>query len=126
MRGLPDFNPMDRKWWPDKPDVDFSPSRNKAIIEGTIKQYEADRAKKMAEFKEGLAERTDATTSYLTGRYGIHRSTPVERYFGKRYLAYLRGQDIIGELKMRMTQPSGLRRKVWQGKGVHLGGKKQK
>ena len=124
MRGLPDFNPIDRKFWPDKPDPGFSPDRNKFVIESTIKKYEAMRAKKLKEFREGVAERAYAIASYLTSRYGAHSSTPIQRYFGKRYLAELRGQNIINKLKTAGSpNPSELRKRVWKEEGTYLGKK---
>ena len=126
MKGLPDFNPADRRFWPDRPDAGFSPERNNSVINGVIKKYEARRVKKMKEFKKGLAERTDAVTTYLTGNYGAQRSTPIQRYFSKRYLAYLRGQDIVDSLKINSSIPSNLGYKVWNGEGRYLGGAKQK
>lgn len=126
MKGLPDFNPADRRFWPDKPDIGFSPERNKKIIEGTIKKYEANRVKKLKFFKKALGERVDAAASYLTGRYGAHRSKPIEKYFTKRYLAELRGKEIVDELRRVDTgQPSNLRQKVWEEKGVYIGGPKK-
>jgi len=122
IRGLPNFNPADRRFWPKDPDPNFSPERNKKVIEETIKEYEAKRARELKKFEKGLAERTDAVASYLTGRYGAYRSTPLERYFGKRYLAKLRGEKIVEKLK-RIGDPrlSSLRRKVWNEEGMYLG-----
>lgn len=125
MQGLPDFNPVDRKFWIDKPEVGFNPDKNKRIINETIKKYEANRRKKMMAFKDGLAERTDAVATYLTGRYGLHKATPAERYFGKRYLAYLRGENIVENIRrVKTDQQSSLGQKVWNGQGYYLGGNK--
>lgn len=125
MRGLPDFNPIDRKFWPDKPDPGFSPDKNKFVIESTIMKYEAMRAKKVKEFNEGVAERANAAACYLTSEHGARSSTPIQRYFGKRTLAKLQGKSIINKLKTVGSQnPSALRRRVWEEEGIYLSGKK--
>lgn len=78
-----------------KPDPGFSPDRNKAIIEGTIKKYEETRARKQREYKEQVAERSDAVVTYLkSNKVG----TPIEKYFNRRELAHLRGQKIVQKL----------------------------
>ena len=89
-----DFNPLDRKFWSKTPEPGFSVERNRMIIDNTIKKYERTRAKKMAEFTDKLRERTNAAAYYLSSRHGAQRSRSVEDYFGKTYLAHLRGQDI--------------------------------
>jgi len=131
-----DINPMDRRFWPKDPEPGFSPERNKKVIADSIKKYEKMRAKKLKEFDRGLAERADAVASFLT-RHGRFSMTPskgplfantLERYFGKRYLAKLRGQEIVDKLK-RIGDPrlSNLRRRVWNEGGIYLGKpKKQK
>jgi len=89
-----DFDPLDRKFWPDKPEPGFSVSKNRWIINNTIKKYEKNRAKKMSEFTDALRERTDAAATYLCGMGGASRSRSIEAYFSKQELAHLRGQNI--------------------------------
>ena len=89
-----DFNPLDRKFWSKTAEPGFSVAKNRWIINNTIKKYEKNRQKKMAEFTDALIERTDAAATYLCGMQGVARSRPIEQYFGKQELAHLRGQDI--------------------------------
>jgi hypothetical protein len=79
-------------------DPDFSPARNKAIIEGTIKKYEAYRRKKDKEYVDSIRERADAVATYLK-HVDQKSDTPVEKYFSKSELAYLRGQQIVERLQ---------------------------
>lgn len=83
-----------QKYYIESPTSDFSPEKNKSIIEGTIQKYEKKRADMMKLYREGLSERIDAATDYI--RY-LERggSSPAEQYFGKRELARLRGQKIV-------------------------------
>lgn len=82
-----------------KVDPNFSPQRNKAIIEQTIQEYEKLRAKKASSQDEHFGERADAVLSYLHSVAvdgGSDRN--MEKYFGKRMLAYLRGTQIRDQL----------------------------
>lgn len=88
------FDPLDKKFLPKTQEPGFSVAKNRWIINNTIKKYEKNRQKKMAEFTDKLKERTDAAATYLGGMMGAARSRSVESYFGKTYLAHLRGQDI--------------------------------
>lgn len=81
----------------------FSAARNKAIVEQTIQEYDAMRAKKAAEHDDSYAERSDAVVSYLKHLdQGLGESN-MSRYFGKKTLAYLRGQQIRETLMKGMT-----------------------
>lgn len=77
-----------------KPDPDFSPDRNKAIIEGTIKKYEETVEKKRKEYRNQVAERSDAVATYLKS-LSNGSNKPVEKYFSRQELAHLRGQKIL-------------------------------
>jgi hypothetical protein len=90
--------PEDKRFILDTPDEDFSPERNKAIVEQSIKDYEAMRAKKMKDRVEEYAERADAVTTYLKSLTHGRSNSNMEKYFGKRNLAYLRGQEIREKL----------------------------
>ena len=111
-----DFNPADRKFW-GPPELGFSPRRNKSVVEGTIKKYELMRKRKMADFVDKLRERTDAAASFLKSRLVSSNPKAVDRYFGKTYLAHLRGEDIKTQLiKQRMMQVGLSKEKVWKEK----------
>ena len=77
----------------------FSPERNQHIIDSTIKKHDRQVKSKEKDFVDGLRERTDAAAWYLLSRkansgYGL------ERYFSKRELAHLRGQQIVNKLSI--------------------------
>jgi len=122
-----EMNPLDKKFWPKEPEPGFSPERNRQVVDKSIEKYEAMRKKKMALFTENLKERTDALASYLAGGSGLQRNRSLEQYFGKRYLAHLRGEDITDELRERLrfvgipTPP-----KLFDSKGKMLGKSVQK
>ena len=92
----------------------FSPERNHYIIEKTITDYEALRAKKAKQFDDDYAERSSAVVSYLKSLDKGGQATPggqhsLLRYFGKRELAYLQGVEIRQKLMagMRVVDQEG-------------------
>lgn len=92
----------DLRFIPEKPDIDFSPKRNRLVIERSIAKYEAMRAKKMKTFQEGIGERSEAVASFLQ-HVKQDRHNDVDRYFGPSMLAKLRGADIIDELRSKLN-----------------------
>jgi len=86
------------KWYKADGDVDFSPARNKWVIDKTIRDNEKLAKRKKDDYEDKLRERTDAVATYLTSR-SAESDVPVERYFGKRNMAHLRGQKIVGRLQ---------------------------
>lgn len=83
-------------------DPDFSPERNKKIVEDSIKEYEFKRAMIQKQFGEHLEERTDAV-AYLLKAIDNGKDTNALKYFGKKELARLRGEQIMGEMRLRMA-----------------------
>ena len=86
----------------DKPEPGFNPERNKMVIENSIKKYEKIRAQKMKARREGVAERTDALAQYFTSPK--FTSTPFGKYFGKKWMAHLRGEQIMDEIYAKKLQ----------------------
>lgn len=76
----------------------FSPERNKAIVEQTITDYEVSLVKRGKQFDEHYAERADAVITYLRSLDKGQATSNLERYFGRKMLAHLRGQQIRDRL----------------------------
>jgi hypothetical protein len=93
----------DRKFVPVNPEPNFNERRNKHLVNEIIRDYEAKRASVQRMFRRSVQERAEAVASYLTSERGARSRNPVERYFGKRTLAQLRGEDIIGKIR-KITQ----------------------
>jgi len=90
-----------KKYFVEGGEKGFSPARNKYIVEKTIAKTDKLRILKNKEWVEGLRERADAVDTYLRSRIA-QGSTPVEHYFGKKWLAYLRGQKIMKVIKSKV------------------------
>ena len=94
------IHPKDEKWMHVLPeDPNFDPERNKEIIEKTIRETEANMRLKEREHDEGIRERASATARYIQSLQQGRGNASVEKYFGRRYLARLRGEDIVKRLK---------------------------
>ena len=94
-----------RKFFVEKGEPNFSPERNQFIIDSTIKKYEATRRQKALDYREQVAERSDAVITYLRS---LKSGMTVEKYFGRRTLAYLQGRKIMAKIKGKMTLLSSL------------------
>ncbi len=79
----------------------FDPKRNQEVIERTIQKYEKMRREKKKKYEENIRERSDAVATYIRSRVA-EGSTPVEKYFGKKWMAYLRGQKILNIVKTKV------------------------
>ena len=86
-----------------EPDANFSPEHNLEVIERTIREAEAMRRTKKREFKEGLAERSEALAKYLSSIEQGGKATGVSEYFGRKYKGYLAGKYAIERLKDGLT-----------------------
>ena len=95
------LNKKDFKYVLEKPDSNFSPARNKFVIEESIRKYDEMRAKKIAMSVEGIRERSEAVASFLE-HVNRGKNNDVEKYFGRRVLAKLRGQEIIDEMRNKL------------------------
>jgi len=90
-------------------DEGFSPERNKAVIASSIKKYNDHKKKQVKKYHEALDERVHAVATYLKSRFTESTNPNIfEKYFGRQYLAYLRGQKI-----KKILQKKFIGRKVY-------------
>jgi hypothetical protein len=90
---------VDLKYVPVDPEAGFSPEHNRDVIKRTIEWTEKMAAKKDREYQDSLRERTSAFAQYATDFEKGRTDTKIEKYFGKDYLTYLRGQQILDKIK---------------------------
>lgn len=94
------------KYYLDIPDADFSPARNKAVVENSIKKFEAMRKKKMNQAVEEYRERADATVSFLRA-VDRGKEGNLTKYFGRKMIAHLRGDEILADIRLLMAKSKG-------------------
>lgn len=103
MKGRPDLvSPQDLKYVSVDPDPNFDPLHNMAVIEKTIKDNEKLVQSRNKEAVEGAKERINATAIYLRSINQGGKTTDKDKFFGKKYLAYLRGKEVMEQIKGQM------------------------
>ena len=85
------IQPQDLKYVQVDPDPEFDPKHNQAVIEKTIKDNEKLVKARNSGALEGVKERNNAVAIYLRSLNQGGKSTDYQKFFGKKYLAYLRG-----------------------------------
>ena len=99
----PDYiAPQDLKYVSVNPSPDFDPVHNMAVIEKTIKDNEQLVRERNREFDDKAKERINATATYLRSLNQGGKTTNHEKFFGKKYLAYLRGKEIMENIRQQM------------------------
>jgi hypothetical protein len=95
-------DPRDEKYILKVPEQGFSPERNKQVIENSIRKTEMFRARQWHNWEDKTRERANALASFFkyleTGKGGAN---PLGKYFSRKMRAYLRGEEIIAELRNR-------------------------
>ena len=104
MKRIKKILPIDYKFVPKDADANFDAKRNLQIVEDVIAETEKMWEAKKKESFDKIEERTDAVATYLHSLEQGKGNSNVEKYFGRKHLAYLRGQQIINELKKRVSQ----------------------
>jgi hypothetical protein len=96
------MNKADKKFYLETPDPGFSPARNKAVVEESIRKFEAMRKKKYNQAIEQYRERADATVSFIrhVDRGGGNN---LRKYFGNKMIAHLRGEEIFADIRLLMA-----------------------
>lgn len=91
----------DWKYMEQKPygDPDFSEEHNRRVIAETNRWNDEMDKKRDREYSEKTKERASAAAQYLKNISQGRGVADVNKYFGKRYLAYLRGEEIVKKLK---------------------------
>ena len=80
-------------------DPNFSEEHNRRVIAEVDTWNDAMDRERSRIHKEKIRERTDAVGAYLrniTQGKGVHS---IDQYFGRRHLAYLRGEEVVRQLK---------------------------
>jgi hypothetical protein len=80
------------------PDPDFSAERNRQVIERTIAKAEKQRLEKFKIWNEQMRDRADATAMFLK-HVDRGKDNNIVKYFGRKELGRLRGEDILTQLK---------------------------
>ena len=97
------IHPKDYQYVNVDPDPNFDAERNKRIIAETIEDNDKLRAKRQREYGSKIRERSEALATYLDDTVKGKTSSDVEKYFGAHELARLRGEEITGILRAKLS-----------------------
>lgn len=103
MKRLSKVHKADEKYVRVDADANFDPEHNMRVVEGVIKQNEENRKRIEREFKEATDERVDDLTLYLKGIDQGGRDSNIDQYFGRKRMAYLRGEQIVSKMRENLT-----------------------
>jgi hypothetical protein len=96
------IQPEDFKYYVDKPDPTFSPRRNKAIIDETVKSAEKFFTELGNVMTDELGNRIDILSSY--GRYRFNSGTKdIKSYLGSNLTKQLIGEKIMSKVRVADT-----------------------
>ena len=94
--------PDDYKYFIEKPDSSFSPERNKAIIQETIKETEAYFKGIGKAINDNLGNRIEIFSTYATYRFNKGQKG-FKDYVGKRLHSELIGEKILEKIKIAQS-----------------------
>lgn len=97
-----------RNWFDEKADASFVARHNKDVIDEVIKDTERVSKMKSKQFEDKLRERTDAVATYFKS-VAAGKEINVDKYFGKKNLAHLRGQQIVEMIKGKVRELSDIK-----------------
>lgn len=80
-------------------DPDFSLEHNERVVRETIAKNERLMREKKREYDEGIKERSWAAGQFINDLKQGNSESNVNKYFGSKYLAYLRGKEVMEQLK---------------------------
>lgn len=95
------INPVDISLMGEE-DPNFDLEHNKRVIQSTIEQAKRMQRTKQREYGEQIKERSWAATHFID-QVKSGGEANVEKFFGKSYLNYLKGQQIAEKYKMAWT-----------------------
>lgn len=97
---IQDIAPGDYKYIIDKPDADFSPARNKAIVEKLIADTDKFFNSLEKELQVDKDNRVDVLSSFAQYTFSKGGHKTLEQYLGKRKMAEIYGQRIVEKLRI--------------------------
>lgn len=83
-----------------KPDPDFSPEHNYAVIRGTIEKYEKMRYGVADTVRANAEDRADILASFAKYKLDLGGEKKIEQFLGKKRMAEIYGEKLIEKLKM--------------------------
>src|SRR3990167_4632412 len=104
FRGKPDkVDKVDWPFVPVDPEPGFDADHNRRVIQESVEATDKLLRQKEHEHADAYRERSAATAQYLKSLQMGGKTRDIEKYFGRRYLAYLRGKEVMARIKDQLT-----------------------
>jgi hypothetical protein len=97
------LDPKDYRLINPNPDPDFSPERNKALVEETIREADAYHKSYALVLGESWEEKKDVLSSYARYTIGRGGAQNLKNYVGKREYEILVGEKVLSKLRIAQT-----------------------
>lgn len=96
------IQPEDKRFFVHNPDHEFSPRRNKAVFDETVRSAEKFHREIVEKIDDGLRERMDILNYY--GRYRFNQGhKSFEQYVGRKMRDALIGEKILQKIRVMET-----------------------
>jgi len=96
------LDPMDYRFINKNPDPDFSPERNKAVVDETIREAEKRKIEELQFQGSEIMNRIDIVGSYA--RYRFNKGTKdIRNYLGEAQYKAIVGENLLSKLRIAQT-----------------------
>ena len=97
------LDPKDYRFINDKPDPDFSPERNRSIVDETIRETDKF-LREMNQIKDEKGRNIlDVLSHYAVNTIGKRRAQSIKQYLGKKQYEALIGEKILSKIRTMDT-----------------------
>lgn len=97
---IQDFSEDNYKYYVEKPDADFSPEHNYAVIQQTIEEYEKLRFGVADKVKDASSDRADILSSFAKYKLDNGGEKKIEQFLGKARMKQIYGDRLFEKVKM--------------------------
>ncbi len=92
--------PEDKRFYVQKPDPSFNPTRNKQVIEETIRETTQFFTTINKAFSDEVSRRAEIVSDYGNYRLNMGGEKTAEQYLGKRLMSELIGEKILSKVRV--------------------------
>lgn len=100
---LTDFSKDNYRLYVEKPDPNFSPERNYAVIKGVITDYEQMRYTINPIVVKSAGDRADILASFAKYKLDIGGGKQIEEWLGKERMAEIYGEKLMSKIRIMET-----------------------
>lgn len=97
---ITDFNPDNWHLYVEKPDPDFSPEHNRAVIQETLDEAEKRRKGVSDKTKQASENIGDILASFAKYKFDLGGGKKIEDYLGKKRMAEIYGEKLLEKLRL--------------------------